>query len=120
MKLKCDILVSKFCVQIQLVPLQPGGAAEATELIAPGDVLVRCTATTLQDSDVPITLGDGPPPRTKSRQIPFSCLGENFDTVMTALNSTGIVDTGFKHSKAGSTRIGDIPKKKKRPHKAWL
>lgn len=49
---------------------------------------------------MPLTLGDGPPPKTKYVQVPFNCLGEDFDTVMAALNSTGIVDSGFKHSKA--------------------
>lgn len=57
---------------------------------------------------MPITLGDGPPPRTKHRQIPFNCMGEDFETVMAALNSTGIVDTGFKHSKVRLEFMRDV------------
>ena len=88
--------------------LKPGGAADASGLIEPGDILVRCTATTLMDSDVPIAIGDGPPPRTKHKRIEFNCLGENFDDVMAAVNSTGIVDTGFKHSKVRLEFMRDV------------
>ena len=88
--------------------LKPGGAADKTGLIEPGDILVRCTATTLLDSDVPIAVGDGPPPRTKHRRIEFNCLGEDFDNVMAAVNSTGIVDSGFKHSKVRLEFMRDV------------
>lgn len=88
--------------------LKPGGAADKTGLIEPGDILVRCTATTLLDSDVPIAVGDGPPPKTKHRRIEFNCLGEDFNDVMAAVNSTGIVDSGFKHSKVRLEFMRDV------------
>lgn len=88
--------------------LKPGGAAEATKMIEPGDVLVRCTATVLQDSDVLLTMGDGPSPKTKHRQIDFGCLDKDFDTVMAAVNSTGIVDSGIKHSKVRLEFMRDV------------
>ena len=57
-----------------------------------GDVLVRCTATRLKDSDVLVTIGDGPPPRTKHVRGPFDCRGVPFDDVVAAVESSGVID----------------------------
>ena len=64
----------------------PGGRADLETPIKPGDVLIRCTATEMT--------GDT---STPAIQRIFNCHGEDFDTCMRALNSTGIVDTGFIH-----------------------
>lgn len=64
----------------------PGGHADLETPIKAGDVLIRCTATEMTGQT-----------GTPATQRVFNCRGEDFDTCMRALNSTGIVDTGFIH-----------------------
>lgn len=62
----------------------------------------------LEDSDVPIILGDGAPPLTKHRKISYNCMGVDFENVIAAIKSNGIVDTGFKHSKVRLEFMRDV------------
>ena len=71
--------------------------------VAPGDVLVRCTATVLKPCDTPVTVG-GPGMATKHERVEgFECLGEPFETQMAALRSSGIVDAGAKRETSPSS-----------------
>ena len=89
--------------------LKPGGAAEATGCVKPGDVLVRCDATVLEACDTPVTVG-GPGVSTKHHRVRgFECLGAPFDTQMTALNSTGVVDAGYLHAKVRVEFQREVP-----------
>jgi hypothetical protein len=71
--------------------------------VAPGDVLVRCTATVLKPCDTPVTVG-GPGMATKHERVEgFECIGEPFETQMAALRSSGIVDAGAKRQTSPSS-----------------
>lgn len=86
------------CATIAMVEKVRDGSAGEQAGIESGDILFSCSAVELTGSDTPVVMGDTEGTDTHWRKIDdFKCLGQPFDVQMAALNSTGIIDAGFKH-----------------------
>ena len=104
-----DVLVRCTATVLQggggpLVALGDGRAVPTCLLVLHPPLHIRLTPVpdTASPTARPRALGGGAAPRTAWQTIPdFCCVGKDFDVVMRAVASTGIVDAGFSHHKAG-------------------